>query len=273
MKSLYASVLVFFTIPLMLFSQQQPISTNSTPNEDKAAYVCLPAGASMNLDLDAATKGNAGGIIGIEYSKSNTFFLSILFNYAGNARISGGPKNFGSFLLNPISNGSTFILSGNRLFPVKAKNKLIKNTLIGVGWCVGASLTEWEAPILEETKIVEGQILYFSPSFILCSSEIKFGNQDESFQWGGTIGPVIRWITGDLGQANAFRKDNKVLGVEKKNFIGLEASIFLRINKLKPFIRFSYVGSKNPIAGFSDFRVLFGFDIVSSLFKGKVIGP
>jgi hypothetical protein len=42
--------------------------------------------------------------------------MSVIYNYAGPLTITGEKSNFGDFLLNPSTQGSSFLASGNVIF-------------------------------------------------------------------------------------------------------------------------------------------------------------
>ena len=229
--------------------------------------IAFPAGATSGLKPEKEEKtGNAGGIFGFYYGMSDTFSLSFLYNISGDNKVFGLPEQFGSFLLNPSSNGSSFLATGEYILKNGAK------TSLGLSFRGGISFTDWEATIAGAAVSHKGQVFFFVPSLRFCTNERNFGDNN-TLKIIVDVGLGIRGIIGNLGQTPEFLSDKAVLGWDKKIFVGGELTISARINKITPFIRITCYSPKSDIPSFSDLQAYIGIDVISTLFSSKVNSP
>lgn len=261
-------LLSFFTIcTVFSFSQNVNIMTDTIETEEdpEPTVISFPIGATGGIKPNKADEpANGGAIMGLQIGKKNNYFLSILFNYSGTKKIAGEQSSFGSFILNPSTEGSSFTLSGNKLMTIPGTK-----ILFGFSGRLGVSFTEWEVTNTEGTEAHNGSLLYLVPGVILVSNEMDYGDTGK-FQVGLEVGLGIRKIIGDLSQADEFISRDEVLGVSRTSFSGLEATIFLRLNNVKPFIRITLYPEKYGIKGFSGFQAYLGFDLIAPLFKDRL---
>ena len=226
--------------------------------------IAFPAGATSGLKPEKEEKtGNAGGVFGFYYGMSDTFSISFLYNISGDNKVSGLPEQFGSFLLNPSSNGSSFLATGEYIFKNGAK------TSLGLSFRGGISFTDWEATIADAAVSRKGQVFFCVPSLRFCTNERNFGDNN-TLKIIVDIGLGIRGIIGNLGQEQAFLSDKAVLGWDKKTCVGGELTIAARINKITPFIRITCYSPKSDIPSFSDLQAYIGIDVISTLFSSEV---
>lgn len=246
--------------------------------DQKKGSIALPFGASGAKALSEEKNDSSAGVgLGLQYSKEDSFFLSIMFNYAGEMKLENVKSSFGTFILNPYSEGTSFIFSGSQ--------HLIRNKRLAIAFRLSITPTLWSVTKDSETIENEGVIFYIVPSIQFISKTHRFsGNSDGGtgnfFQWGFEVGPSLRFIAGDLGHlaSEDFLKSTDVLGTDRAFYLGIETTFFLRLNSLRPYVRVSFIGKMKPkgatdrveINGLTGIQVLFGVDVLSAFFKSTL---
>jgi opacity protein-like surface antigen len=254
-------IIVSFSLVLALAGlspvHAQNISTITVNSEEP--HIAIPAGAAAKVNSDTGD-GAANALLGFQYWKEDAWLLTVLASQAAEGKTISDRSQFGSFLLDPSSNGTSFYVSGNYTWH-------LKSLLIGPNFRLGGSSTAWEATINGAKQSVGGVVLYFSPAMQISSP--TFGKPDNSYQIGGEIGWGVRTIANDLGQAKTFLSAPEVLGTTSTSFHGFEGKVFFRVNELKPYMRVSHYASPNgqSVPGLTDWQASFGVEVLSALFK------
>lgn len=116
---------------------------------------------------------------------------------------------------------------------------------------------------------MSGSVAYFSPSLIVTSKTFRPDEKNE-YQFGLLTGYGVRHLTGDLSKpsAAAFRK--KLVNTERTTLHGLEIEFFVRMNQFRPYFRYSRFQLNTEVPGLSGGQVVFGVDVLSSIFRTSV---
>ncbi len=248
-------IVAAFLLPLSAFAQNIPTVTAT----DTDRHIAFPAGAAAKLNTDTGD-GAANALLGFQTWKEDTWFFSVFSSQAAEGKTISSQSEFGSFLLDPTSNGTSFYFSGNYTWKKGA-------FLFGPNARIGGSSTAWEATVSGTPQTVSGVVLYFSPAVQFSSH--TFGKPDNSFQIGGEFGWGWRVLANDLGQASAFLAAPEVLGTAATNFNGFEGKLFFRANDLKPYMKVSNYMKPNgqAIPGLTGFQVSFGVEVLPAIYK------
>ncbi len=230
---------------------------------EPALQMAVPIGATAGL---AEHDSDVGAVLGFQLWKKDVGFLAVFFSFSGAQTISGSQSEFGSFLLNPATNGNSFYLAGNRVW--QAGHAPL---WMGPSGRIGVTRSTWEATTAAGAQSVGGFVGYFSPTFLLTSGTYSTTTGDRNeYQFGLEVGPSLRLLGGDLAQSDAFLSDPTVLGSADHSYLGYELTFFARLNSAQPFIRISHFSADNPISGFSGTQAIIGFNILTSVFKSEV---
>jgi len=234
-----------------------------------ATQIAVPLGATAGLASDSEDNADVGAVLGFQMWKKDVSLLATFFSLSGADTINGGPGDFGSFLLNPNTRGNSFYLSGNRLWAVGTRKEL----LVGVSGRVGVTRTTWVAPLTTGEQSVDGFVGYLVPSFLLSSRTFKTGGPESNeYQFGLEAGPSLRYIGGDLAQADAFLSAPEVLGMSDHSFLGYEITFYARLNAAQPFVRITHFNSDSDVPGFTGTQAIIGVNVLSAVFKSTVDG-
>lgn len=243
---------------------KKAIASDGDQPANKETKISFPVGVTAGLKTNKSDEPvNRGAIVGLQLGIKDNYFISALFNYSGSKKIAGEQSSFGAFLLNPSSEGSSFTFSGNKLWTIKDSK-----ILLGLSVRTGVSFTDWEVTNSEGTETHNGSLFYSVPSVILVTK--TNGKSESKFQFGLEVGLGFRKIMGDLSQADEFISKDEVLGVSRTSFIGFEATFFLKLNDVRPFLRITIYPEKYGIKGFSGWQAYLGFDLLSPLFKASL---
>src|SRR5688572_5029238 len=197
------------TINLMPTKRSESLTVYNAEAKTEFGF---PAGASAGLSSGGGS-GDAGALLGFQVWKKDEGLLAVFFNYAGPNTISGSQKDFGKFLLNPGTQGSSLFTTGNLI--LKGKDKGVQ---IGGTYRFGVTFTTWQATVPGTDPSYEGFLIYLAPALLVSSRTFDAGNDNE-YQLGFEIGPGFRALGGDLAQADLFRSAPTVLGFNE-TFVG-----------------------------------------------------
>jgi hypothetical protein len=230
---------------------------------DDTTTLSFPAGGGVNT---AGDKAGAQGVIGIQYDKEDTEFLSILFNLGATQTIQGGPPDFAAALLSPSLQGQGVAAAYSRSWP--AGKGLF--SLIGVGLRGGASTTNWQTA--DVNTPIGGGLMYFAPSFQFGTKTMDIPAGDDN-KWRVTIDAAwaFRVLTNAIAQDSndAFRARPEVLGTSKTSFNGFELTFALNLNDVQPFVRFNSFRGAPDIDGFTGAQLSFGVNALAPIFKAQ----
>lgn len=225
--------------------------------------LAVPAGASATTDFETT---GAGATIGFQVWKEDRYLLGAFFSYAPSKRVAGTDRDFGSFLLNPPAEGTSMSVFGNKMWSVKVP----VFSLMGASGRAGVTSTAWEADIAGTKTAVDGFVSYFNVSYLVTTNTYHADTAGNKYQIGFEIGPTVRILGGDLGQNTDFRKSATVLGTDTGTFLGLDATFFVRLNAVQPYVRVSYVKNDVTIRGLTGFQAVFGVNALSAIFQTAI---
>lgn len=237
------------------------VTLSDTSGAEEQIDVAIPAGATAGRTTSGGAD-NAGALLGLQFWQEEKYFLSGFFNYSGTNQVTGEPRNFGQFLLNPNTTGQSFYFAGN----VKVTNNPF---WMGIGLNAGLVFTEWIATINDEEQSNEGFVIYLAPSLLIQSKSFEI-NEETKFSMGCALGPSIRMLGGDLALEDDFRASAEVLGFSNKTLVGFEFQFFFKINTIQPFVKLTYFKTDETLKGFSDLQAYMGVNVLSSIIKSKI---
>lgn len=252
----------------------QSVTSNISAGKDKedTTQIAIPGGAGATVS-GSGTAG-AGPLIGFQVWQQDSFLVSSFFTFSAPQSVSGQQHDFGSFLLNPPGQGTSYSFAGNRVwacFPIYGCSKDNAPIFVGVGGRIGVTNTSWQSGSGNATQTVSGTVAYFTPGILLTSKTYLAGEGDEmnQYQFGLSAGPGFRYIAGDLAQTSNDTFRQQTLGTTKKSMTGVEVEFFVRMNSFRPFVRFSRFALPNSteVSGFSGTQAVFGVDVLSAIFK------
>lgn len=221
----------------------------------------IPGGASAGVSTNGGGNTDAAGLLGFQVWQKDAYFTSVFFNYAGSPVVSGDQNTFGSFFLNPSSQGGSVLVSANVVFALKDKPVKIGGALRG-----GGTLTKWQALHNGGTVTNDGLVIFLVPSLQILTKTFDAG--DNEYQLGLEAGPGFRALGGNLAQDDAFRKEDAVLGTDKAALLGAEFTFFARLNSIQPYFRFTYYGADKDVKGLTGLQGYMGVNILSAIFRG-----
>lgn len=266
-----ALVLFGLILPRVSIDAQVPINLIPTRDvsRDESAFrapqgqerpqVAVLGGASAGTGL-SQTAATAAAIFGFQVWESN-YHVAAKFNLGDPDVITADQEKVGAYLLNPGFSGLGFNGGGN--IYLTTKDKAIRP---GLGLRVGLSRSDWED--VQQAKKVGGFVAYVVPTAQIISGDlVASGN---TYTLGFEIGWGWRFIGGDLLQDDEFR--TSVLGTSDSSFSGLEATFFVRMSNLSPYVRLTKYSSDVHIRGFSGYQAIFGLDVMGTIFHGQTEG-
>jgi hypothetical protein len=296
-----------------IFAQNTPTASTNAKSTDTT--ISVPGGAGATV-TGSGTAG-AGPLIGFQVSKLDSFFISSFFTISppqsisgqlptGTGSVSPDQDNFGSFLLNPPGQGTSYTFAGSKVWGLRPQKPhtcdsastnsdpqaLVQSSCsiyVGFGGRGGVTNTTWVGQATGgNNQSVSGTVAYITfPEFVLTSrtyvapitSDSKAdgtANQNNQYQFGISVGPSWRFIGGDLAQKQSTAGNptlrNQLLGTDKTNFFSPEVTFFVKLNEFKPYFRFSHFSQPSkdsPIPGFSGSQFVFGVDVTSAIFQTK----
>jgi hypothetical protein len=233
--------------------------------------IAIPGGATASITN--ATPG-AGPVLGFQVWNDDTnSFIGAFFTLSAPQSISGTQKDFGTFVLNPPGQGTSFYISGSQAWPVKKATGL----LLGFAGRAGITQANWQATVGGSSQTVSAFVAYFNPNFLVSTKAFKSSAYDENgtaqsqneYQVGFEIGPDWHVIGGDVGQNSAFRSDPSVLGTTGTRFTGLSTTLYVRLNAFEPYVRISYFGKPNGnvVTGLTGWQAVFSVNVLSAIFQ------
>lgn len=275
-----------------LAGQSAPGNAITTPTDANGqpvsgTQIAVPGGAGAS----AATSGSAsaGPILGFQVWQQDRFFLASFFTFSvpqtfsGQAPIAGQAvsaqqSTFGSLLLNPPAQGTSYSFTGNKMFEFPRKQADVAKADFFVGGEVRAGITNATWTEAAATPIsLNATIAYIVPEFLATSKTYTFQMTDNNgklissnqYQFGLAAGPTLRFIGGDVAQKTNDAVRAALLGTTDKEMAGLELTFFVRMNQFKPYVRFTHFSAPqgNDIPGFSGSQFVFGVDVLSPLFQ------
>jgi hypothetical protein len=259
---------------------QSLISNLSTkdPGDVDKTQIAIPGGAGA-VSTSTGTAG-AGPLIGFQVWQQDRFLLSSFFTFSAPQSISGQQHDFGSFMLNPPGQGTSYSFAGNRLWAVcgGAKMKDCEKTealfLFGIAGRAGITNTKWNSGSGDAAKSIDGSVAYLTPAALFTSRTYRDSKAADAnqYQFGASFGPSMRFIANDLGQRQNAQFRQQVFGTDRKTLKGWELEFFVRMNQFQPYVRFSHFSLPNQIdiSGFSGAQVVFGVNVLSSVFQKTI---
>ena len=252
---------LFIFVATVVNSDAQTLPAGARPTNDEADLdVIVRAGGLLNPSEDT---GGAGASLGLQFVPNEKWFFDVQFSLSGNNDLTGSQADFGSYVLNPSTDGMGF----------HGQARYVIESPFAVSGGFGGSGTAWEAMVgpdgdLTKTRF-EGFILYGNVALQI-ATQVKDGGDDKNKIWLGIeIGPAFRTFGGDLGLMDDFRASPKVLGVGDTSFMGLQVTAFAELNdRTRPYARFTRYGD-GSIAGLSRWQWSLGVDVIGTAFNLK----
>jgi hypothetical protein len=314
---LSSAVASFLCCGALVTAAAQNTSAPVTNAKTTDTTISVPGGAGATVTNSGTT--GAGPIIGFQISKLDNFFISSFFTTSppqsisgqlptGNQTVSSDQGNFGSFLLNPPGQGTSYSFGGSKVWGVpkcgsaqdntkktKAANGTTTltesscNDYVGFGGRGGVTNATWVGQVTGGTnQSVSGTVAYVTfPELVITSrtyispvsSSGQAGgatNQNNQYQFGVSFGPSWRFIGGDLAQKQSTAGNptlrNQLFGTDKTSFFSPEVTFFVKMNEFQPYFRFTHFATPpggSPIPGFSGSQFVFGVDVTSAIFQTK----
>jgi hypothetical protein len=240
------------------------MAAKATPDSTEGPSFVLPLGVNAKT---AKESNSAGPLIGLQLFSEGSF-ISAFFNYAGD-RQAIGKKQIGPLMLNPTSDSLGAYFSGS----INISSITTNDSLFwGISGRMGCTSTNWKIDDDSTDPGVSGFIVYIDPSVQIITKPIRLLNDNEAglcFE----AGPMFRFIVGDLVQStnDSFRTSPEILGTSKKSYIGLGMTLALKINSIKPFVRFTIFSAKGiDITGFTGPQITLGAEILTTFIQSKL---
>ena len=278
-RFLHICLAVVFSAALSAKLTAQGITSTVPSKSDDPAKTQLAIPGGAGAVVSSSGTAAAGPLIGFQVWQPDRFLVSSFFTFSPPQNLSGTQHDFGSFLLNPPGQGTSFSFAGNKVIPICNGSKILSCDradgvfFVGVAGRAGLSSTNWQTGSDSTAQSAQGTVAYLTPSFLLTSKTYSFtdseGGDKNEYQFGFSAGEGLRYITGDLGQSQNDALRKQLLGTTKKNFHGLELEFFVRMNSFKPYFRYSRFLLPNGVSvqGLSNGQVVFGVDVLSSIFQ------
>ena len=182
---------LFIFVATVVNSDAQTLPAGARPTNDEADLdVIVRAGGLLNPSEDT---GGAGASLGLQFVPNEKWFFDVQFSLSGNNDLTGSQADFGSYVLNPSTDGMGF----------HGQARYVIESPFAVSGGFGGSGTAWEAMVgpdgdLTKTRF-EGFILYGNVALQI-ATQVKDGGDDKNKIWLGIeIGPAFRTFGGDLG--------------------------------------------------------------------------
>ena len=289
---LIAAVIAF---ALNLLGQGAPGNAMSTPKDTPvdATQLAVPGGAGATAA--ASGSASAGAVLGFQVWQQDKFFLASFFTFAVPQTFTGQPPaagqtispqhgTFGSLLLNPPGQGTSYSFTGNYMLGWYPTGGLkcttactVDKAIFFVGGEVRAGITNAAWTEATSTPIsLNSSIGYIVPEFLLTSKTYNYTGAKDSgqnqYQFGAAMGPSLRFIGGDIAQSENTAVRTTLLGTNKTSMAGLELTFFVRMNQFKPYVRFTHFAPPYGmnVPGFSGSQFVFGVDVLSPLFQATL---
>ena len=263
--------------------------TAATPYQDKVLFdtktlIISHTSAYSPIQIVAGSKaltsvgsGDTGAsmLIGARQYHSNTM-RSLVMNLSDESAMNA--TQFGPQLLNPSVDSRGFQFRYSSLCREKAYqliNPFIDgpdgNIDVPYGYYsrLGGSFSRWNGTVNGIDTSVGGQVLCGSMGFqwVSQSRPISLFADGSNYAYGAELGITGRLLTGDVAGNYTFR--DQVFGNGRRSFLGIESSLFIKMNDLQPFVRVTYFPRpSNHIPGFTGVQLSMGVDALTIL--GKV---
>jgi hypothetical protein len=277
------ALLILLLMPDVASAQAASLlmSPRAQGSSEDVVRIAVPVAASANLNAGSNT--GVAPMLGFQISQRDKFFLGAFFSMS--ATDQDVKEDFGTALLNPPFSGRSVNVEGNYLIGILSKKDdkdekgekddkddeddedAASPIRVGVGgrWTTTSSnflFTPVGGTETSRTGFVT--MLTLSAQLMTSTIPIALGDETGEFQLGFEIGPTWRLIGGDVGQDDAFR--SSVLGTTKSSFAGFETTFFVRVNTVRPFVRFSNFGRPDDVViyGFTGRQVTWGVTVAGS---------
>jgi hypothetical protein len=238
---------------------------------ESGPQIALPAGAGANITPGGTAA--AGPFIGFEVFKPDSFMISTFFTFAPPQAItSSQQRDFGSFILNPTGQGTSYTFASNWTGTPQCKSGCFGSKLdIGVALRGGITLTSWSGS--SSAPATQGGVAYLTPEFLVMSRTLRAGGDAANdYQVGFSVGPTFRWLNGDLSQGSNATLRQTLLGTSRTSMTGWEFTLMARLNEFQPYVTVSHFPrqSGSDISGFTGEQAVFGVNVVSAIFLNKL---
>lgn len=257
--------------PTIALAQNVSLLSPKTTEDTSQTQVAVPAGATASVN---SSNADAGPIFGFQvWNEQAQGFLGAFFTFSVPKTISGTQKDFGNFLLDPPSGGTSFYISGS-----KALTQLRWGGLLGVAGRAGVTSATWEASPNGTDASESAFVAYANPNVLLASKTFQTNADPKStpneYQVGLETGPSWRFVGGNVALDDAFRASPEVLGTRDKRMFGWETTVFVRLNAFQPYVRFSYFKrrSDGDVLGLTGFQAVFNVNVLSAIFQTSTGG-
>ncbi len=202
----------------------------------------------------------AAGAVGVAFGRYNSN-LTIMLNVVGS--VDSVKREFGTSLLSPTSGGAT----ANRLSFLADYRRLF-NGSNGTGMHVylsGAPMA-WVDTTPSAPKQERGLALGAGAQL---SREVYYQEFDNSTTVGLIFdaGVVARSIHGDLSSPRSDALRSKLLGTNRRSFIGAELGATLQVREVRLGVSYYLFGGDVP--GLSKGQAVFGFAVANSIFSSR----
>lgn len=268
---LFGFGLLLVASPTSAGAQNVSLLSPKTTADTSKTQVAIPAGATASV---SNTSADAGPIFGFQvWNEQKQGFLGAFFTFSVPKTISGTQKDFGNFLLDPPSGGTSFYISGSQ-----ALTQLHWGGSVGVAGRAGVTSATWEASPNGTDTSESSFVAYVNPNLLLASKTFQTNADPSStpneYQLGIETGPSWRFIGGNVSQDGVFRASPQVLGTRDKHMFGWETTVFVRLNAFQPYVRFSYFKrrSDGDVLGFTGFQAVFNVNVLSAIFQTSTGG-
>lgn len=258
----------FFPRRSVRASRSDTVETHGTSALDTATVagtmLDLPAGANAGIG-SSEEDGAASGVVGVQVGSGQSYFFSALFNYGGPTKVPVGQSNVGAFVLNPTTQGSSVVFAG--FGRIKGHEESLIQLRVGGRLSVAQVSFQSDASGASVSRV--GAVIAVSPFLQLATKAFETG-VDNQYQFILEAGFDGRFIASDLGQHGAFLANPDVLGLDKKAFYGVQATIALRLNTLVPFVRITHFGAPSAVSGLTGTQIFIGTTVLASIFHDEL---
>lgn len=253
-----------FSVLLLLLIQEFGVA-QSVDTRAKALVSTSEASASVtaggNGSLDQSL--SSGGLVGFQFGVPDNYYISAYASLSGIGRVTGGQKNFGAFLRNPPTSGTSFYTEDNKLFELELFGV---EMYLGPAISAGVTLSRWE----DGASAVEGTFFYLDTGLLVSSRTAEFTVQNSlnTLRWGVELDYSGRLVGGDLSHSSsdAFIAAPTVLGTKSRGFSGVALVPFFVLNTVKAYARVSWFGPEE-ILGLSGFQGMVGVQVQTDAIK------